>query len=272
MKICKIDDLINENYNIVFINALQQFWRKDRSFQCFGNSKKQNLFLFLNGCKAKYVDKSGNEIFAKSGDVVYVPISSEYKVELYDFENEFSHTVGINFLIYDQCGDSVVMSEGITVFSTNLFKQLEIMFNNAVRIDLEGPRLRSRIILSQIICLLASYHSKTSSPIIEKAIDFWAKNIAANPSVSQTAEFCNISDVYFRRIFKEVKGMTPHEFLHQMKMTRAASYLEFSDASVQEISELLGYSAVSYFIGAFREHYGCTPLKFRKTMLNRSMQ
>lgn len=267
MKICNISDLINENYNIVFINALQQFWKTGRLFQCFGNSKKQNLFLFLNGCKAKYTNKYGKEIFAESGDVVYVPIASEYKVELYDFKDEAAHTIGINFFIYDPEGEPVVMSNDITVFSNSVFKQLEIMFNNAVRSDLEGPILKSRIILSQIICILATYHSKTSSPIIEKAIDFWASNIAANPSISQTAKYCNISEVYFRRIFKDVKGITPHEFLHEMRMSRAASYLEFSDASVQEISEMLGYSAVSYFIDAFHKHYGCTPLKFRKNIL-----
>lgn len=267
MKICSISDLIKENYNIVFVNALQQFWRTNRSFQCFENSKKQNLFLFLNRCKAKYTDKSGKETFAESGDVVYVPISSKYKVELYDFEDETAHTIGINFFIYDTFGEKVVMSSDITVFSNSAFKQLEILFNNAVRSDLEGPILKSKIVLSQIICTLAAYHSKANSPIIEKALDFWARNIAANPSVSQTAKHCNVSEVYFRRIFKDVKGITPHEFLHEMRMSRAASYLEFSDASVQEISETLGYSDVSYFIDVFHKHFGCTPLKFRKNIL-----
>ena len=48
MKVCAIKELVNQNFNVIFVNALQQFWHTTKSFQCFGNPKKQNLFLFLN--------------------------------------------------------------------------------------------------------------------------------------------------------------------------------------------------------------------------------
>lgn len=268
MKICNITDLVNQEHNVIFINALVQFWCTSRSFQCIKNPKKQNLFLLLKGCKVRYIDKTGKEACAKSGEVIYVPQGSEYKVELYDFEDEASHTIGVNFHILDQSGEQVVMTEDITVFSQKDVRQMEMLFNAAVRSDLEGLYIQSKIILLRIIYALSSVRTNKISPIVEKAIEFWTKNIQSNPSIAETAKLCNVSEVYFRRIFKQEKGITPNEFRREMRMLRAASYLEFSDATVQEISDLLGYSGVSYFIGAFKEKYGCSPLKFRKTLKN----
>ena len=54
MKICALNDLVRQNFNPVFINGLQQFWRNTKSFQCVGAPKKQNLFMLLNGCKVTY--------------------------------------------------------------------------------------------------------------------------------------------------------------------------------------------------------------------------
>ena len=107
MKICSVNDLVNQSFNVVFINALQQFWLTTKSFQCFGTPKKQNLFLCLNGCKITYTDKNGSAVTAESGDVVYTPIGSEYKAQLFDFQNASSHTVGINFFIYDEDGNYI---------------------------------------------------------------------------------------------------------------------------------------------------------------------
>ena len=119
MKIYDINQLVGLNFNAVFINALQQFWHNTKTFQCIDTPKKQNLLLFLNGCKITYTDKNGNVFVANSGDVVYTPIGSEYKAQLSDFENSNSHTIGINFFLLDDVGENIVLSNDILVFNDN---------------------------------------------------------------------------------------------------------------------------------------------------------
>ena len=68
MDICPIEKLANTNFNIVFINALTQFWHTTKTFQCIDSPKKQNLLLFLDGCKITYTCKDGRAITANSGD------------------------------------------------------------------------------------------------------------------------------------------------------------------------------------------------------------
>ena len=57
MQILTPNQLAQENFNVVFVNALQQFWRGTRDFQCIGAPKRQNLFLYLDGCRITYTDK-----------------------------------------------------------------------------------------------------------------------------------------------------------------------------------------------------------------------
>jgi len=116
MKVCAVKELVNQNFNVIFVNALQQFWHTTKSFQCFGNPKKQNLFLFLNGCKITYTDKNAQTLVANSGDIVYTPIGSEYRAILHDFSSENSHTVGINFLLYDEASEPIILSDKIKIF------------------------------------------------------------------------------------------------------------------------------------------------------------
>ena len=39
----------------------------------------------------------------------------------------------------------------------------------------------------------------------------------------------------------------------------------FTDTSVEEISETLGFETSTYFIRSFRKRYSVTPLQYRKT-------
>ena len=58
-------------------------------------------------------------------------------------------------------------------------------------------------------------------------------------------------------------GATPVEYRNALRIEKARPYLEYGEISVQEISDMLGYSTVSHFIKEFKKHYGCSPLKYR---------
>ena len=265
MKVCAIKELVNQNFNVIFVNALQQFWHTTKSFQCFGNPKKQNLFLFLNGCKITYTDKNAQTLVANSGDVVYTPIGSEYKVELSDFNDPSSHTVGINFLLLDELGEAVVLSDDIQIFHSSENQSLPLLLSNAVRCDVTRSPLESRIVLMEILLSLSSGASADNIPeYITKSLQYLSKHIEENPTIAKLAELSHISEVYFRKQFKMYMGVTPIEYRNTMRLERARTYLQYGEISVQEISDMLGYSTVSHFIKEFRLRYGCPPLQYRK--------
>lgn len=265
MKICALDDLVCQNFNPVFINGLQQFWRTTKSFQCIGTPKKQNLFMLLNGCKVTYTDKNGEIFVAHSGDIVYTPMGSEYRVQLSDFEDAASHTIGINFLLYDERGEDVLLSDRIQIFSTPQNQMLPILFRNVLHGDAPNRFAQNRILLMEILCALATKDPEKSPPDhITKALRYLSEHIEQTPTVAELAALCHISEVYFRKQFKAYVGVSPCEYRNALRLSRAKSYLEYGEISVQEISDMLGYSTVSHFIKEFKQRYACSPLRYRK--------
>ena len=51
-------------------------------------------------------------------------------------------------------------------------------------------------------------------------------------------------------------------------MDRVRPWLEYGEISVREISDTPGYAAVSHFIKEFREKYGASPLRYRKSVVH----
>ena len=268
MKIIDIKRLDGENFNPVFINALRQFWKSTKSFQCIGNPKNQNLILFLDGCKATYTDKYGNTYVAKSTDVVYTPLGSEYRANLSDFVSPESHTVGINFLLFDEACEPIVLSDKIEIFHIDRVGDVASAFDRAALIGRDGTTLSNRIILMEILSLLMDEPLSGDNSIVYDTVEYLSKNIEENPSVGALAKRCNVSEVYLRKKFKESMGVSPSEYRNKLRLDKAASYLKYGDISVQEISDTLKYSTVSHFIKEFKSEFGISPLQYRKREKN----
>lgn len=269
MKICPINELVNNDFTLIFLNALRQFWHNTKFFQCIGIPKKQNLFLFLDGCTVTYTNKNNETFVAHSGDIVYTPVGSEYTAELSDFQSPSSHTIGINFLMFEQTGEPLILSDDIKIFHSHSSEAIYALFNQLLAYDTTQPRLRTKISFCEILCTLASdLPQKNISEKIIGAVNFLSEHIEENPTISELAELCKVSEVYFRKQFRKCMGTTPVQYRNALRLKRAQSYLEYGDISVQEISDMLGYSTVSHFIKEFRNHFGCPPLKYRKQARN----
>lgn len=72
---------------------------------------------------------------------------------------------------------------------------------------------------------------------------------------------------YLRKLFKKEIGMTPLEYMTNLRMKKAETMLTAMwtrDYSVSEIAELCGYDDALYFSRVFKKHFGCSPSSFVK--------
>lgn len=101
--------------------------------------------------------------------------------------------------------------------------------------------------------------------IVRKAIDYMQENLEAPVSVADVARAFAISPTYFGVLFAEVMGTTPIEYLIDLRIERAKTYLAHSQMSVMDVCLALGYDP-SYFTRLFRKHTGFTPGQFARKM------
>lgn len=77
------------------------------------------------------------------------------------------------------------------------------------------------------------------------------------------AKECGISKGYMQKLFREHEGISVKEYYIKIKMEAAYNLLEFTDRSVGEISEYLGFGSLSYFSDLFKRKTGFTPGQYR---------
>jgi AraC family transcriptional regulator len=68
---------------------------------------------------------------------------------------------------------------------------------------------------------------------------------------------------HFARVFREVTGWAPKDYILHARIQRAAALLRESSHTVSQIATLLGYQDISFFSRQFRDRMGVSPGRFR---------
>ncbi len=79
------------------------------------------------------------------------------------------------------------------------------------------------------------------------------------------AELCEVSYTYFKRLFIELYGIPPYEYIKNLRMQNACELLKTGRFSVSAVAELCGYQNVYYFSRVFKENFGVPPSEYRGT-------
>jgi AraC-like DNA-binding protein len=68
---------------------------------------------------------------------------------------------------------------------------------------------------------------------------------------------------YLSRIFKQESGQNLFDYVREMRIARAKTYLVDPSLSLAQIAERCGFSSISFFSRTFRDVCGCTPSFYR---------
>ena len=116
--------------------------------------------------------------------------------------------------------------------------------------------------------MILTYHTKydilPKYSIISKGIYALENTCVNDIKISDLAKKCNVSPIYFRKLFKEYAGISPMEYKLNALIAQAKQQLVYSDKSAGEIADNLGFSSASYFCRIFKKNTGLTPLQYSK--------
>lgn len=103
---------------------------------------------------------------------------------------------------------------------------------------------------------------KYSQPI-QRCCNYIEMNLDRNIHAQELADMVGYSVTYFTRRFREETGFGISDYVKAARIERAKILLETSENSVQEISEMLGFTTRNYLTKCFREITGMTPVEYR---------
>lgn len=83
-------------------------------------------------------------------------------------------------------------------------------------------------------------------------------------SIADIARDLEVTPSYLTAKFREETGITPHQYLLNVRLRHAENALLSGHESIQEISFQVGFADAGYFTRQFRQKYGCTPSQFRQ--------
>ena len=76
---------------------------------------------------------------------------------------------------------------------------------------------------------------------------------------------CGVSDTYFRKLFIGQFGVSPKQYVLQLRLRRAKDILNHGEySSVSQVAKQVGFDDPLYFSKQFRKAYGCAPTAIRR--------
>ena len=262
-----LKSLYKTEYTVKFVNVLGQTWKENDVWSCIGSPKEFHLFLLIENGKVEYTLKNGKKLQAKSGDLVYIPAGAEYITNFSLDSNLIISSVGVNFKLYSETGEYLTHNEIFIFNSTNVKKVIYEIERLSYTFNQTKNKFNAEIYNIFNILTDEFYQTETFSEdfqTIKDGVEFLHQNYYKDFELTYLAEICNVSEVYFRRLFKKLLGFSPSEYRIKLRLEKACDYLKFTTIPVQLIAENLGFTDSAYFTKVFKENYKTTPLNYRK--------
>jgi AraC family transcriptional regulator, arabinose operon regulatory protein len=123
-----------------------------------------------------------------------------------------------------------------------------------------GPELDGLLqaAVGRFFRLLNEKHS-SETDLLNQAVEYLRRSFSADLRVADVAARFGFSEGYFYRAFKRRAGVTPVEYVTQLRVEQAQKLLQHSSMSVSRVARLVGYRDPLYFSRIFRKYTGHPP-------------
>ena len=113
-----------------------------------------------------------------------------------------------------------------------------------------------------------SWTDRTRQPVsgahahrIRRAIELMSDRLTVRCSLSSISRELGMSPFHFARTFSGLVGLSPHQYLLQLRLRRSARLLR-EGASVTTAAVRSGFDSLSHFSRSFRRRFGVSPSKY----------
>jgi AraC family transcriptional regulator of arabinose operon len=117
--------------------------------------------------------------------------------------------------------------------------------------------------IGRFTCEQSSGRNIIPSEEIRIAINYFREHYQENINIEEYIKSQNLSISSFFRKFKSYTGLTPLQYLLEIRLSNAQNLLQTTNYSINEIALLTGYDNALYFSRLFHKHIGMSPKEYR---------
>ena len=99
---------------------------------------------------------------------------------------------------------------------------------------------------------------------IYRVLEYIHCNLPDNLSLEKLASIANYSPFHFQRVFKQIVGESPKQYIIRLRLERVAHYIKmFPSSNISELSFESGFASLSTFSRAFKTYFGLSPEEYK---------
>lgn len=117
------------------------------------------------------------------------------------------------------------------------------------------------------VTLALSKNAKRKQYLVNHAIYYLENHHTQEITLEQLADTLYVSPTYLSKVFKESTGMSPINYLIQVRLKHAKELLANEQLTIREISQAVGYQDAYHFSKLFKKYYGVSPSQLAKKSL-----
>lgn len=215
--------------------------------------------------------KSGRFIFEgltlpySEGDVVIIPPHLPHKNESV---NGFTN-------IHLNIENATLPFSQPTLVSDDRNKSLLHLFSDAYFLFTGDPQRRAALLNAYgaliVKCVSVYMTARPKNKVAEQIIQSIAENYQdANFDLEKVLRSHPYCSDYLCKLMRNEVGMTPHQFLTNLRLQAASDLLCTVNSSITEVSHLCGFSNPLYFSRLFKKKYGVSPREYYTDKMKKS--
>lgn len=227
------------------------------------NNRHSDAFVYVLSGSCTYTS-NGKEMTVSAGSIMYLAQNADYTM--------FIHNDQYRYIYCDFSFDSDQARECMLVPLENS-PQMEGLFIKLLKAyQSDSPAafadqlsilysITAAVIRSQSV----EYHEKALRNRIEDAKHYVDCHFTdPDLSISALARAAEMSEVYFRRLFKEKYGQSPLRYIVSVRLGKAQELMKYPFLSLEECALQSGFSSLQYFCKVFKQSLGITPARYRQ--------
>jgi len=207
-----------------------------------------------------YVDKANSSVSLKRGYLYCFPTDKAY--EMIQNPNNPLRCIYLHIDITPYTiSDIIEIKLKNEPLLSQLIKTIELAIiqkqNETEAISLISALCKVLMVYLQQKQMLYTY------PIpIMNALRYISEHLSESIFIEDLSKLCGYSTQYFIRLFSQLVGISPHQYLIGYRMKISAKLL-LDGNSVSKTADLVGYTEVKNFSRAFKKYFGISPTQYK---------